>query len=462
MKIRTRIAPSPTGYPHIGTIYQSLFDYVFAKKNNGHFIIRIEDTDRERFVPDAEEKLYNALDWVNLTEDESPRKDGPYKPYRQSERLEIYQKYALELLEKDHAYYCFCTKDRLDELRNTLQQEKQIIMYDKHCRSLSQNEVEEKLKQQTPHVIRMKIPEDTTIVCEDLIRGKILFDSKIVDDQVIIKSDGFPTYHLAAVIDDHLMEITHVLRGEEWLPSLPKHWLLYEFFNWQPPYFYHMATLRNPDKSKLSKRQGHTNISWYQEEGYLADAIINFLALLGWTHPDEKEIFAISEFIEKFDFANIHKAGPIFDLTKLKWMNQQYIMMKSDEELKNAIKNFYPPANKLSEEILHKLIPLVKSRMETLKDFDALTTMFYTSPLPTHDEKEKSITQHLLTELEKIDDWNKETIFRVFKTLLLQYKIRMPYFYTLLTGKENGLPLPETLEIFGKENTVDRLKHKLI
>ncbi|MGH7245493.1 MAG: glutamate--tRNA ligase, partial [Candidatus Levyibacteriota bacterium] len=259
MKVRVRIAPSPTGYPHIGTVYQALFDWAFAKKNNGTFFVRIEDTDRARFVADAEEKIYAALDWFGLEESESPRKGGPFGPYRQSERLDIYKKYALELIEKNGAYYCFCTKERLDELHKKQEQEKMPTMYDGHCRNLSKEEVEKNLADGQSYVIRLKIPENTDIVVKDEIRGEIHFDSKLIEDAVLLKADGYPTYHLASsVVDDHLMQTTHIVRGEEWLPSLPKHIIAYNYFGWEKPLFFHTPILRNPDKSKLSKRQGHT------------------------------------------------------------------------------------------------------------------------------------------------------------------------------------------------------------
>jgi glutamyl-tRNA synthetase len=241
--VRTRIAPSPTGFPHIGTIYQVLFDYAYAKKHGGQFVVRLEDTDRARFVEGAEEVVFSALDWFGLSEDESPRKGGKYGPYRQSERLEIYMKHAEELVEKGHAYYCFCTKERLDQLREEQQKNKELPMYDKHCRNLSPEEAKEKLANSAEHVIRMKIPENKKVIFHDLIIGDIEFDSNTLDDQVILKSDGFPTYHLGVVVDDHLMEITHIFRGKEWIPSTPKHVLLYEFFGWEMPVHAHLPLI---------------------------------------------------------------------------------------------------------------------------------------------------------------------------------------------------------------------------
>ena len=458
--IRTRIAPSPTGYPHIATIYQALFDYAFARKSNGKFLIRIEDTDRERFVADAEEKLYEAIDWFGLTEDESPRKKGEYGPYKQSECLILYKTYAEELLTKGYAYYCFCTRERLEEVRKQQQAEKKPMMYDKHCRNLSKDEVTAMLAEKKPHVIRLKVPENEQIIVKDEIRGEISFDANLVDDQVLLKSDGFPTYHLAVVVDDHLMKITHVVRGEEWLSSFPKHALLYRYFDWQMPLFYHTAVLRNPDHSKLSKRQRHTNVSWYQEEGYLPEAILNYIALLGWSHPEEKEIFSLQEFIALFDLKDIKALGPIFDIEKLKWMNGEYIRMMTDEGLENKLKEFYKNDKEVYEVLTNSmtrglLIGLAKTRMKTLKEFKTLV-------IPAQvelNEHEKEVAQALRRKFEQSNEWNKETILASMKEVLKEYKIKGSILYKILTGYERGIPLPEALEILGKEETLKRISN---
>ncbi|MEK9179558.1 MAG: glutamate--tRNA ligase, partial [Patescibacteria group bacterium] len=289
--VRTRIAPSPTGFPHIGTIYQAMLDRAYSLKNKGKFCIRIEDTDQSRLVQGAEQKIYEALDWFGLTEDESPRKGGNFGPYRQSERLPLYKKYAEELVKNEHAYYCFCTPERLDEMRKEQQKQGKSPLYDKRCRSLSVSETLKRVESGERHVIRMKIPNTGTITVPDNTRGDIVFSVEQVDDQVIMKSDGFPTYHLAVVVDDHLMEITHILRGSEWIPSFPKHKLLYDYFGWKMPIITHTPLITNMDGSKMSKRHGHASVSWYQEEGFLPEAVLNFMSLLGWSHPEEKEIF---------------------------------------------------------------------------------------------------------------------------------------------------------------------------
>ena len=461
-KIRVRIAPSPTGYPHIGTIYQALFDYAFARGRAGDFIIRIEDTDRARFVPDAEEKLYEAIDWFHLTENESPRKGGPYGPYRQSERLHTYQKYAKELVTQGKAYYCFCTRERLDEMRQKLMSEKKQIMYDKHCRYLSEDEIAQNLAADIPWTIRLKVPENRQITFTDLLRGEITFDANLVDDQVLLKSDGFPTYHLAVVVDDHLMEISHVVRGEEWLSSTPKHVLLYEAFGWEIPVLVHTPILRNPDKSKLSKRQGHTNVAWYREQGYLPEAILNYLALMGWSDPEGKEIFPLTVFIKNFDFKEVNPIGPIFDLTKLNWINQQYIQSLSDEELLGRILKHFPALQDKDEELLRRLVPLLKTRLQTLNDFTALTKHFFEDPsYEVISEQDKEIIGAALRVLSSLPEWQKDGIFQALKSVMKEYNVRMPFFYSVFTGEGRGLPLPESLVIIGREKSLIRLQNAL-
>lgn len=462
--VRTRIAPSPTGYPHIGTIYQALFDFTYAKKHKGQFIVRIEDTDKERFVEGAEEKIYEALDWFGLTEDESSRKGGSYSSYRQSERLEIYQKYAKELIKRGGAYYCFCSKERLEKLHQELQRKGKPLMYDKCCRDVSPNEIQEKIKSGQEWVIRLKVPQNKKIVVKDEIRGEITFDSNLIDDQILIKSNGYPTYHLAATIDDHLMKITHVVRGEEWLSSSPKHFLIYDYFGWEKPLFFHTADLRNPDKSKLSKRHGHTNVTWYQEEGFLPQVLLNFLALMGWSHPEGKEIFPLSEFIRLFDLKDIKPVGPVFDLKKLEWMNGIYIRQQNLDQLAKIIKDYLLKyknikIEKENEEMFQKIVALAKDRMNTLSGFVVLSNHFFTEPnLKLKNEKELTIANDLTQSLEKLENWTKEEIFKTLKEVMEKNNVRMPVLYAILTGNDRGLPLPESLEILKKERVLKRLK----
>jgi glutamyl-tRNA synthetase len=458
--VRTRIAPSPTGYPHIGTIYQALFNYAYAKKHGGTFLIRIEDTDRERFVEGAEEIIFKAIDWFGLPENESPRKDGGHGPYRQSERLDKYHLHAQELLDKGHAYFAYYPKadagQKKDYTKGQQEQQKSLETDQTPPETISQ------MIESGDWIVRMKVDKTKPVTFRDEIRGDITFEGEQVTEQVLIKSDGFPTYHLASVVDDHEMGITHVVRGEEWISSTPKHVLLYKYFGWETPKFYHTPTLRNPDKSKLSKRHGHTNVTWFREEGYLPEAILNFLGLMGWSHPEEKEQFSLAEFIELFDLKDIRQVGPIFDLTKLTWMNQQYIQMKSDEELKQLISDFYPTATQLSEETFAKLLPLVKTRLKTLKEFAEQTTVFFGYPeLTKLEEKERSAAKQLQSEMEKQTKWEGDAIFQTMKSVMTQESVKMPLFYKLFTGKERGLPLPQILEILGKERSLELLQKAL-
>ncbi len=339
--IKTRFAPSPTGYLHVGGLRTALYCYLFAKKSGGKFILRIEDTDQERFVEGALENLIDTLHWIGIEYDEGPYKEGSKivekgncGPYIQSNRTEIYKNHVQELLEKGQAYRCFCTKERLDEMRERQAASKQAPMYDRKCLELPKSEIEEKISAGEKFVIRQKIPY-ATIKFKDLVRGSVQFDGKTIDDQILIKSDGFPTYHLANVVDDHLMKITHVIRGEEWLPSTPKHIALYQSFGWTPPEFAHLPLLLNPDRTKLSKRQGHVAVEEYIKEGYTKEAIINFVVFLGWNPGggEENEIFTLNQLEEIFSLEKVHKSGAIFNLEKLDWFNWRWKKEEFKKEL---------------------------------------------------------------------------------------------------------------------------------
>ncbi len=344
--IRTRFAPSPTGFLHIGGLRTALYNFLFAHKNKGTFILRIEDTDQARYVEGALESLLRTLQQMGLPYAEGPEKNGDFGPYIQSQRTELYRQHAQALLAKKSAYLCFCSSERLDAMRQRQTELKLAPMYDRTCLNLSAEEIETKKQSGAPYVIRQKIPRGGKLKFKDLIRGTVQFDTSTIDDQVLMKSDNFPTYHLANVVDDHLMEITHVIRGEEWLPSAPKHLLLYEAFGWQPPEFAHIPLLLNKDKTKLSKRQGDVSVESYLQQGYLPAAIINFIALLGW-HPgkgEEQEIFSLEELIEKFSLENVHKAGAIFDVEKLNWFNFQWQKRLHHEALLSIAKELDPQA----------------------------------------------------------------------------------------------------------------------
>jgi len=457
--IRTRIAPSPTGENlHIGNLYTALFNWVVAKKNKGKFIVRIEDTDRTRYVEGSEDRILESLRNFGLDHDEGVDIGGPYAPYRQSERLDIYKEYIQKMIDSGNAYYCFCKKERLDEMRKNQMAEKRKSKYDRYCLA-NVNNAEERIKNGEEYVVRLRVPDRKDIVFEDVVRGKIVISTEEVDDQVLVKSDGFPTYHLAVVIDDHLMKITHVIRAEEWISSTPKHVLLYEAFGWKLPVFAHIPILRNPDKSKLSKRKNAVWVSWYLEEGFLPEAVINYLALLGWSHPDEDEIFDVNEFVRHFELKDLNTVGPIFDVVKLKWMNQKYIQKMSDKELGERLIDFSERAKGLDKDVLKKLIPLVKTRISTLKEFDEVTSCFVDKPeIKPRNEVEYDVLGDLLNKLDELSNWEKDEIFPVLKSIMKDNGVRMPVLYYLITGKERGLPLPESMEILGRDEVIERLK----
>ena len=409
-KVRVRIAPSPTGFMHIGNFRTALYNYLFAKKTGGDFILRIEDTDQKRFVEGAVESLLNIFNWSDIKYDEgvfqtveikddkttvasSPNypgilEVGEFGPYIQSERLEIYKKYAEQLVADGKAYYCFCEPARLEKMREGQISDKKAPMYDRYClTNVTPEDINQKLKENCPVTIRLKVPRDETIVFEDIVRGKVSFSTNTIDDQVLLKSDGFPTYHLANVVDDHLMQITQVIRGEEWLPSTPKHILLYRAFGWQEPQFAHIPLLLNADKSKLSKRQGDVAVEDYIKKGYLKEAIINFVVMLGW-NPGEgstQEIFSMDQLIEKFELSKVHKAGAVFDIKKLDWINSQYIKKLSAEELLGyalpflELKDIYIKAtdDKKTEAYLQKFLTIEKERLAKFEDVGDENTFFF-------------------------------------------------------------------------------------
>jgi glutamyl-tRNA synthetase len=384
--IRVRFAPSPTGYLHVGGLRTALYNFLFARRNNGKFILRIEDTDRNRYVEGAVEQLIKSLKWAGLEYDEGPDKGGNFGPYMQSLRLPVYMEHAKQLVEKGNAYYCFCTPDRLKELRE--EQEKQKLpqaKYDKHCLHLSKDEIEAKLKAGTPFVIRLNVQPHQKISFDDIVREHVEFDSNNVDDQVLIKSDGYPTYHLANVVDDHLMKISHVIRGEEWLSSTPKHILLYNAFAWEIPQFAHLPLLLNPDKSKLSKRQGDVAVEDYRDKGFLKDALVNFVALLGWNAGDDKEFYYLDGLIEKFSLERVNKSGAVFDLQKLSWLNAEHLRKLSNDQLLPLLKkelqqSEFSGLNLIDEYLLNVIISM-KERVSFIKEFITICRYFYTAPI---------------------------------------------------------------------------------
>lgn len=464
--VRTRIAPSPTGQDlHIGNVYTALLNFAWAKRNNGKFILRIEDTDRTRLVEGSEKRIRESLDWLGISYDEGPGKPGPHEPYRQSERLQIYKKYAEELIEKTMAFYCFCTTERLTTMRSVQEASSMPTLYDGFCKKYSLVEAKEKAKSEA-YVIRMNTPEEGKTEFNDLVRGKIEFENSLIDDQILLKSDGYPTYHLAVVVDDHLMEISHVIRAEEWISSTPKHILLYNFFGWELPVFAHVPILRNPDKSKLSKRKNPVWVSWYREEGFLPEAILNFLALMGWSHPEQKEEFDLSEFEKLFDPKDLKPVGPIFDITKLEWLNGVWIRKLPLVELKKRLEKYYKDDRELSSVFDSKhadlLLGLAQSRMKKLSEFRNLVNAPQKQRGLTDSEKEQA--KSLLKVLEEINhtNWREDIILNYLKNFRDSQEISMKTIYFLITGREQGLPLIETMvKIEGRDQILENLKKRI-
>lgn len=519
--IKTRFAPSPTGYLHVGGLRTALYCYLFAKKNNGKYILRIEDTDQERYVEGARENLIETLKWIGLEHDEGPLLDGgeigDNGPYTQSERTEIYKTHTDQLIENGHAYRCFCTKERLTDMREKQKELKQAPMYDRKCLDLPESEIKEKIKDGEAFVIRQKVPYQN-IKFKDLVRGNVQFDGKTIDDQVLMKSDGFPTYHLANVIDDHLMEITHVIRGEEWLPSTPKHIALYHAFGWEVPQFAHLPLLLNADKTKLSKRQGHVAVEEYINEGYLKEAIINFVAFLGW-HPggeEKKEIFTLKELEKTFSIEKVHKSGAVFNLEKLDWFNWQWQKYKFIEQLIIIAKEIDPSVNiekdqrgqeqftftnldnhsafiqKRGEklfEICHeyisddlkkdkeKLFPILVTVEEKVlrnpKETEEHINFFFQLPkypkeLLTHEKMKVDLNQAAeslkasLEDLEKLEEWSEKTITETLLATVAKLEIKNGQVFWPLRAALSGLEFsPGVFEIavtLGKKESLERIQ----
>lgn len=458
--IRTRIAPSPTGKDvHVGSISTGLMNFAWAKKNGGQFIIRIEDTDQTRIVPGGEKKMLETLGKIGLTADESPLVGGPYAPYRQSERLPLYKKYAEELVAKGKAYYCICTAERLDGMRKEQQKNKQIPKYDRHCFH-NQEEVIKKIKEGTPYVVRLLMPEKE-IIFEDLIRGKIVMQGSNLDDQVLLKSDGFPTYHLGVVVDDHLMKVSHIIRGEEWLPSTPKHVVLYEAFGWELPFFAHVSLLRNPDKSKLSKRKNPVWTSDYIDQGIFPEALLNYLALMGWSHPEGKELFTLEEYIRVFDLKDVQTTAPVFDPVKLEWMNGLYIRNMDKKVLAEKIQVFI--GSSYPKEIITKTIPLIQERIKKLSDYLPLCGFLFEQPKQYEVDlsKYKTVLQDVLKKMGDIQDFSIENLNSVLIACAKEARMKNSEFFMMLrvaiTGKKISPPLNDSMIILGKEECIKRI-----
>lgn len=485
MMVRTRFAPSPTGFLHVGGLRTALYAYLVAKQNGGKFLLRIEDTDRKRFVEGSIESMIRSLKWAGMDVDEGVELDvggkviqvGDKGPYIQSERLELYKKYSDQLLADGNAYHCFCTAERLEDLKNYQQANKLPTGYDKFCRDLDPQEGKKRIEAGESHVLRLKMPKEGETAFTDLIRGEVTFKNELIDDQVLVKADGFPTYHFAVVIDDHFMEITHVIRGDEWLSSTPKHLQLYKYFNWEAPQMAHLSLLLNPDKSKLSKRQGDVAVEDYIAKGYLPQAMVNFVAFLGWNPGTEQEIFSLEELVKEFKIEKVIKSGAVFNLEKLDWYNQQYLKNLKNDELVNACLPWLIKAGLVDgtedKVWLAAALELEKERVKTLAELpEALKFLFI---LPDYEAQILVWKKGTMDEVKKVlpmliefmntlsvHDWNKEKLQIlvgewIAKNELSNGSVLWPLRVSL-SGQQNSPGPFEIAEVLGKEKTVERLK----
>ncbi|WP_166265394.1 glutamate--tRNA ligase [Marinobacter caseinilyticus] len=470
MTVRTRIAPSPTGDPHVGTAYVALFNLCFARQHGGQFILRIEDTDQTRSTDESEQDILRALRWLGLEWDEGPDVGGPHGPYRQSERKDSYRQYALDLVEKGHAFYCFRTPEELDVIRETRKAEG-LNPGIKGDLELPDDEIQRRLAAGEPHVIRMKVPEEGVCRIDDMLRGVIEIDWAQVDCQILLKSDGMPTYHLANVVDDHLMDITHVLRGEEWINSAPKHQLLYEYFGWPMPVLCHLPLLRNPDKSKLSKRKNPTSINFYERMGFLPEGVINYLGRMGWSMPDEREKFTLDEMIQHFDIQRVSLGGPIFDVEKLRWLNGLWLREDlSDEQFMARMRDWW-----FRPEALSQLVPHVKGRADVFSDVVPMAAFMFSGMLDltpqdfAHNKLEESevkrVLQFALWRLEAQRHWTKDAIFADVKALAKALELKMGDFmfpiFVAIAGTPNSWSVMDSMAMLGPDMTRARLRHAL-
>ncbi len=465
--MKVRFAPSPTGRLHIGGLRTALYNYLFAQKNNGKFVLRIEDTDRERHIQDADKKIIETLKTFGIKFDQGP--------FYQSQRLKIYKKYIEQLIKNDRAYYCFCTKERLDEMRKKQIAEKRIPKYDRHCLNLSKEEIKQKIKNKEPRVVRLKLPDNQDIIFQDEVYGQVKINTNDMDDQVLLKSDGYPTYHLAVVIDDHEMNITHIIRGEEWLPSTPKHILLYQMFNWKIPKFIHLPLLLNPDKTKLSKRQGDVAAEDFLKKGYLPEAILNYIAFLGWNPKTTKEIYSLEELIKDFDVAKINKAGAIFNIEKLNWFNAKYVRNivkekgKRYQELLEKVKKYFP--KNLDKNKLENIFIVLSSRLNYLSELGESSKFIF--ELPDYNPEmlifKKSNAKTTLrgleiiyNELEKIKEWALKNLDNNLKNIVNNNELEAGDIFwpvrVAISGLEKSPSPAEILWILGKEESLNRIK----
>lgn len=474
-RVRTRFAPSPTGKMHVGNLRSALYEFLIAKHADGDFMLRIEDTDQERFVEGATDIIYRTMEKTGLIHDEGPDKDGGYGPYVQSERMKtgIYMKYAKELVDKGEAYYCFCDKERLETLKTEVVEGKEIMMYDKHCLHLTKEEVEENLSAGKPFVIRQNIPNEGTTTFHDELYGDITVENAELDDMILIKSDGYPTYNFANVVDDHTMNITHVVRGNEYLSSSPKYQRLYEAFGWESPVYIHLPLITDENHKKLSKRSGHSSFEDLLEQGFLTEAVVNYIALLGWSPEENREIFTLEELIKEFDYHRISKSPAVFDYTKLKWMNGEYIKAMDFEHFYELTES-YIRAVVHKDLDLHKIAAMVKSRIEVFPDvaehidfFEALpeydTAMYTHKKMKTTQETSLEVLTEVLPLLEAQEDYSNEALYALLSSYVEKKGVKNGYVMwpirTAVSGKQmTPGGATELMEVLGKQESIDRIK----
>lgn len=468
MTIRTRMAPSPTGEMHVGSMATLLKNYAYAKKNGGQFILRIEDTDKEREVPGGVAAIQEVIRRYGLDWDEGPGKDGAYGPYIQSSRLDIYKREVQALIANGKAYYCFCSKERLASVKEEQMKAKVAPRYDGHCRHLAANEVEKRLAQGESYVIRLRVPEDQDISFTDLLRGEITFHSNLIDDQVLLKSDGYPTYHLAVVIDDHLMKITHIMRGDEWISSTPKHVLLYQAFGWEAPVFGHIPVFLNPDgKGKMSKRKGMVSAASFLDRGYLPEAMLNFFMILGWAKSDQEEVISLAEYIKEFEPSDLSSNSVAFDLVKLNWLNGVYIRKLELAELAQRIQPFVPVD--FPKELVEPVLPLIQERLVTLADFASLTHFFhgqinYDAALLLKKADNDLVKQQLaetIAVVEQLPAWSDEALEQSIRQLQEAHDWHKGQYFMMvriaITGEKATPPLFATMRVLGRDLLLERL-----
>lgn len=468
MTVRTRIAPSPTGDPHVGTAYVALFNLAFARAHGGQFLLRIEDTDLVRSTPESEQMILDSLRWLGLEWDEGPDVGGPHGPYRQSERGEIYKQHTQVLLDRGHAFRCFCSKERLDALRAEQMAAQKTPGYDGHCAHLSADEVARRVAAGEPSVVRMKVPREGICEIDDLLRGKIEIPWEQVDMQVLMKADGMPTYHLANVVDDHLMQITHVLRGEEWISSAPKHKLLYQYFGWDMPVLCHLPLLRNPDKSKLSKRKNPTSINYYRRMGFLPEAMLNYLGRMGWSMPDEREKFNFADMVANFDLMRVSLGGPVFDVEKLRWLNGQWMRELTPAQFVARLKDWA-----FNEAYFAPLVSHIQGRTEVLSDVAPLAA-FMVSGLPklergqfAHkslgEEQVVKILQFTTWRFEGMRRWGKDELSAEVNALAAAMGLKMRDFlapvFVAVSGSASSFSVLDAMAVLGSDLTRARLRH---